>query len=32
MKFEEWIETVESVEVGTDSAVIVPLEKTQPTG
>ena len=32
MKFEDWIETVESVEVGTDSAVINPLEKTQPTG
>ncbi len=32
MKFEEWIETVESVEVGTDSAVIVPLENPQPTG
>jgi hypothetical protein len=32
MKFEEWIETVESVEVGTDSAVIVPLENNQPTG
>ena len=32
MKFEEWIETIESVEVGTDSAVIVPLENPQPTG
>jgi hypothetical protein len=32
MKFEEWIETVESVEVGTDSAVINPLEKTPLTG
>jgi hypothetical protein len=32
MKFEEWIETVESVEVGTDSAVINPLENPQPTG
>ena len=32
MKFEEWIETVESVEVGTESAVIVPLENPQPTG
>ena len=32
MKFEEWIETVDSVEVGTDSAVIVPLENPQPTG
>ena len=32
MKFEEWIETVDSVEVGTDSAVIVPLENNQPTG
>ena len=32
MKFEEWIETVECVEVGTDSAVIVPLENPQPTG
>ena len=32
MKFEEWIETVESVEVGTDSSVIVPLENPQPTG
>ena len=32
LKFEEWIETVDSVEVGTDSAVIVPLENPQPTG
>jgi hypothetical protein len=32
MKFEEWIDTVEKVEVGTDSAVIVPLESPQPTG
>ena len=32
MKFEEWLETIESVEVGTDSAVIVPLENPQPTG
>jgi hypothetical protein len=32
MKYEDWIETVESVEVGTDSAVIVPLENPQPTG
>ena len=32
MKFEEWLETVDSVEVGTDSAVIVPLENPQPTG
>ena len=32
LKFEEWIETVDSVEVGTDSAVIVPLENHQPTG
>jgi len=32
LKFEEWIETVDSVEVGTDSAVIVPLESPQPTG
>ena len=32
LKFEEWTETVESVEVGTDSAVIVPLENPQPTG
>ena len=32
MKFEEWVETVESVEVGTESAVIVPLENPQPTG
>ena len=32
MKYEEWLETVESVEVGTDSAVIVPLENPQPTG
>ncbi len=32
MKFEEWIDTVEKVEVGTDSAVIVPLENPQPTG
>ena len=32
MKFEEWIETVEGVEVGTDSAVINPLESPQPTG
>ena len=32
MKFEEWIETVDSVEVGTDSAVINPLENNQPTG
>ena len=32
MKYEDWIETIESVEVGTDSAVIVPLENNQPTG
>jgi predicted DNA-binding ribbon-helix-helix protein len=32
MKYEEWLETIESVEVGTDSAVIVPLENPQPTG
>ena len=32
IKYEEWIETIESVEVGTDSAVIVPLENPQPTG
>ena len=32
MKFEEWTETIQSVEVGTDSAVIVPLENPQPTG
>ena len=32
MNFEEWIDTVEKVEVGTDSAVIVPLESPQPTG
>jgi hypothetical protein len=32
LKFEEWTETVESVEVGTDSAVINPLEKTPLTG
>jgi len=32
MKFEDWLETVDSVEVGTDSAVINPLEKNQPTG
>ena len=32
MKFEEWIETVESVEVGTESAVINPLESNQLTG
>ncbi len=32
MKFEEWIETIECVVVGTDSAVIVPLENPQPTG
>ena len=32
MKFEEWIETVESVEVGTESSVFVPLENPQPTG
>ena len=32
MKYEEWLETIEMVEVGTDSAVIVPLENPQPTG
>jgi hypothetical protein len=32
MTFEQWIETVDSVEVGTDSSVIVPLENPQPTG
>ena len=32
LNFEDWTETVESVEVGTDSAVIVPLENPQPTG
>jgi hypothetical protein len=32
MKFEEWIETVESVEVGAESSAINPLENPQPTG
>ena len=32
MKFEEWIDTVESVEVGAESSAINPLESPQPTG
>lgn len=32
LKFDEWIETVDSVEVGTESSVINPLESPQPTG
>ena len=32
LKFEEWIETVDSVEVGAESSAINPLENTQPTG
>ena len=32
MKFEEWIETVDSVEVGADPSAINPLENPQPTG
>ena len=32
LKFEEWIETVESVEVGAESSAINPLENHQPTG
>jgi hypothetical protein len=32
LKFDEWIETVDSVEVGTESSVINPLENPQPTG
>ena len=32
MKFEEWIETVDSVEVGAESSAINPLENPQPTG
>jgi pentose-5-phosphate-3-epimerase len=32
MKFEEWIESVDSVEVGADPSAINPLENPQPTG
>ena len=32
LKFEEWIETVESVEVSAEPSAIVPLENPQPTG
>ena len=32
LKFEEWIETVDSVEVGAESSAINPLENHQPTG
>ena len=32
LKFEEWIETVDSVEVGAESSAINPLENPQPTG
>ena len=30
--FNEWVQTVESLEVATDDSVIVPLENPQPTG
>ena len=30
--FNEWVETVESLEVATEDSVIVPLENPQPTG
>ena len=32
LNFDQWTETVDSVEVGAESSAINPLEKTQPTG